>query len=95
MPINAGVNLAYSVTFNITKGSVVEAIKKILGYLEEVQKTAGVEFFYRIGKRKSQLQKFMEKLQEYKERQEQYDTHNQLFEVRNNYSKTDTDSITE
>ena len=85
-------NLAYQTNFNISKECIVDDIKKAIEYLEEKQKVIGVEFVYGTGKRKSQLQKFMEKLQEFKDRQEQYDIHNQLFEGRNSYSKTDTDA---
>ena len=50
---------------------------KILQYLEEKQKEDNVEFVYGIGKRKSELQRLMEKFLEFKERQEKYNIHNE------------------
>ncbi len=85
-------NQTYNSNFSILKESTVTDIQKVLEYLKEKQKASGEEFVYGTGKRKSQLQRFIEKFQEFKERQEQYDVHNQLFEDRNSYSKTDKDA---
>lgn len=85
-------NLAYGTSFSVSKETIVVDITKVLDYLEEQRKIGGIEFVNGIGKRKSQLQRYVEKFQEFKERQEQYDLHNQLFEGRNSYSKTDTDA---
>jgi len=85
-------NQTYMTAFTVSKKSTVEDLQEVLAYLKEKQKSEGMEFVYGTGKRKSQLQRFMERFQEFKERQEQYDIHNQLFEERNSYSKTDTDA---
>jgi len=85
-------NKIYTTSYCISRESVVADIQKVLTYLNDKQKESGVEFVYGTGKRKSQLQRFIEKFQEFKERQEQYDVHNSLFEDRNSYSKTDTDA---
>jgi transposase len=45
-----------------------------------------------IGRRKTDLQKWIEQLKEYKTRQEKYNESNRLFQGRNSYSKTDTDA---
>lgn len=86
------INLTYGTNFSVSKETIVTDLSKILGYMEEQRKVSGTVFVNGIGKKKSQLQRFMEKFQEFKERQEKYDLHNQLFESRNSYSKTDTDA---
>jgi len=85
-------NSEYATNFSVSNDNLIEDIDKILEYLIAKQKREGVEFVYGIGKRKSQLQRFIEKFQEFKKRQEQYDISNQLFKGRNSYSKTDTDA---
>ena len=86
------VNQTFLTTFSISKETLIADIESVLRFLKEKQRESKIEFVQGIGKRKTQLQKFMEKLQEFKERQERYDTHNQLFEGRNSYSKTDPDA---
>jgi transposase len=85
-------NLAYRTEFVVTKECVAEDLGKVFKYLEEKKKESTIDFVHGIGKRKSQLQKFMESIQEFKARQEKYDTHNLLFEDRNSFSKTDPDA---
>jgi len=85
-------NRAYMTNFTVSKECIVMDLGKVLAYLEEKRIEENIEFNHGIGKRKSQLQKFIETIQEFKERQEKYDTHNQLFEGRNSYSKTDPDA---
>ena len=85
-------NLTYMTNFTVSKESMVLDIRKVLVYLNEKRKEENVEFVHGIGKRKSELQKLIERFQEFKERQEKYDIHNQLFDGRNSYSKTDSDA---
>lgn len=86
------INLTYKKDFTVTKETLLDDLKSILSYLEEKRQQEQIEFVHGIGKRKSNLQKYMEKLQEFYERQEKYNIHNQLFEGRNSYSKTDSDA---
>jgi transposase len=79
------INLAYKKYFEITKETLLDDLKRILSYLEEIRQQERIEFVHGTGKRKSKLQKYMEKLQEFYERQEKYNTQNQLFEGRNSY----------
>lgn len=85
-------NLAYRTEFIISKECVAEDLGKAFKYLEEKKKESTIDFVHGIGKRKSQLQKFIESIQEFKERQEKYDAHKQLFDGRNSFSKTDPDA---
>lgn len=86
------INLTYMTNFAITKETLLDNLERVLAYLEEKRQQEKIEFVHGIGKRKTQLQKFIENLQVFYERQEKYDTHNQLFEGRNSYSKTDPDA---
>lgn len=86
------INKEYFTTFSVSKETLIQDLDSVLGYLKEKQQENKIEFVHGIGKRKTQLQRFMEKFQEFKKRQEKYDTHNHLFEGRNSYSKTDPDA---
>jgi transposase len=86
------INNTFFVNFSLSKEFLVSDIDKVLGYLEVKRQEEKIEFVQGIGKRKTQLQRFMEQLHEFKERQERYNTHNHIFERRNSYSKTDTDA---
>ena len=86
------VNQSYFTNFAISKEKLIPDIDSVLSYLKEKQQENKIEFVQGIGKRKTKLQRFVEKLQEFKERQEKYDTHNKLLEGRNSYSKTDPDA---
>lgn len=86
------INKEYFTTFSVSKETLIQDLDRVLGYLKEKQQENKIEFVHGIGKRKTQLQRFMEKFQEFKERQEKYDAHNHLFDGRNSNSKTDTDA---
>jgi transposase len=86
------INLAYMTSFKVAKETLLDDLKTVLSYLEEKRQQEQIEFVHGIGKRKTKLQKFVEKLQEFYTSQEKYNTHNQLFEGRNSYSKTDPDA---
>ena len=86
------INLTYMTKFIITKETLLDDMKKVINYFEEVRKNEQIEFVHGIGKRKSKLQKFIEELENFYERQESYNAHNQLFDGRNSYSKTDPDA---
>lgn len=86
------INLTYLTSFTVAKETVVNDFKEVLSYLEEKRQQEQIEFVHGIGKRKTQLQKFVEELQGYSERQGKYDNHNKLFKGRNSFSKTDPDA---
>jgi transposase len=86
------INLTYITNFAVAKKTLLEDIKEVLDYLNEIRKKEQIEFVHGIGKRKSKLQKFTEELENYYERQKKYNSHNILFNGRNSYSKTDPDA---
>lgn len=68
----------------------VADMKDVAGRL--LKGSEGIEFVEGKGKRKTPLQRNIERLQEYISRQEKYDRYNGLFDGRNSFSKTDTDA---
>jgi transposase len=86
------INLLEIKDFAVLAGSLATDIIKVLDYLNDKKISEGIEFVQGIGKRKTQLQKWIEQLSEYKARQEKYNESNLLFQGRNSYSKTDTDA---
>lgn len=85
-------NLTEIKSFSISKETIVQDIESILVWLEEEKRNRNIEFVHGIGKRKSDLQKWIEQLTEYKERQEKYILSKNLMKDRNSYSKTDQDA---
>ena len=76
-----------------------EVSDKVANTLEEIILDLGkekvekeIEFVYGTGKRKSKLQRHMEKANEHLERHQKYDKYNGIFDGRNSFSKTDTDA---
>lgn len=67
-------------------------ISDLLNNMQLQAKFQGIDFVYGSGKRKSELQRSIEKLSEYIERMSKYDEHMELFKGRNSYSKTDKDA---
>lgn len=86
------INQDYEASFTVTKDSVLEDLNAVLNFLEKQRVALGIEFVYGKGRRKSQLQRYIEQLQDFYERQQQYNIHNELFDGRNSYSKTDKDA---
>ena len=86
------INLSEIRDFSVMAGTLTKDIDLILDYLKEKTDSLGIEFVHGIGRRKTQLQRWMEQLDEYKARQEKYNESNRLFQGRNSYSKTDTDA---
>jgi transposase len=86
------INFEYITSFTVNKDTFVKDLGEILDYLEQKRAHGNIEFVHGIGKRKSNLQRFVEELMDYYERQRKYDTHNRLFDGRNSYSKTDPDA---
>jgi transposase len=86
------ISLAEMKGFTISAGSLIGDMSRILDYLNDKKVSEEIEFVHGIGKRKTQLQRWIEQLGEYRARQEKYNESNQLFQGRNSYSKTDTDA---
>jgi len=86
------INLAEIKSYTVSAENLITDIAGILDYLNHKKDSGEIEFVYGTGKRKTQLQKWIEQLEEYKARQEKYNESNQLFQGRNSYSKTDTDA---
>ena len=75
------------------KGKVtVDYISKIIDKLNDLKEKYSIEFVYGKGKRKSKLQKYLEKLEDFIEKQSKYDEYNGIFNGRNSFSKTDKDA---
>lgn len=86
------INLNEIQDFTVSARSLTTDISRILVFLNEKKISEKIEFVHGIGKRKTQLQRWMEQLEEFKTRQERYNESNQLFQGRNSFSKTDTDA---
>ena len=75
------------------KGKVtVDYVSKIIDKLNDLKEKHSIEFVYGKGKRKSKLQKYLEKLEDFIEKQSKYDEYNGIFNGRNSFSKTDKDA---
>lgn len=67
-------------------------VKKLKKKLYELKKSEGIEFVHGCGKRKTALQKSIEKLEEYLSKFKEYNHKLYTCGERNSYSKTDTDA---
>ncbi len=67
-------------------------MKRIRKKLYKITKDEGIEFVHGIGKRKTQLQKSIEKLEESLEKLKEYTKKIYVCGDRNSYSKTDPDA---
>lgn len=83
-----GVQFIYNEDNKIT----VELMSEIINTLHEYAKKLKIEFKSGKGKRKSQVQRYIEALEDYLIRQSNYDVSNRILEDRNSYSKTDHDA---
>ena len=78
--------------FSFDKGNAIRDISTVLSWLSSEKAARGIEFVCGSGKRKTELQKWMEQLEEYKKRKESYEISKERMEGRNSYSKTDPDA---
>ncbi len=67
-------------------------LENLLSNLNHIAKLQSVNFVYGKGKRKTQIQRDVEKLSEYSTRMAKYEESMELFAGRNSYSKTDKDA---
>jgi transposase len=72
--------------------SKLHMLNQLLNELNNLQETQGIEFVSGRGKRKTQLQRFIENATEYRSKLIEYNTHLKKMENRNSYSKTDNDA---
>ena len=64
-------------------------LRKILKHLETKHRASGTEFVYGKGKRKTAIQRAIEKVTEYEKRQKGYERDIRILKGRNSYAKTD------
>ena len=69
-----------------------EYIKTVMDNLIDLAAMQHIEFVHGSGKRKTDIQRQIEKLQDFYNREKKYEESNLLFNGRNSYSKTDTDA---
>ena len=81
-----GIRLVYK---NVVK---MKHVKKLRKKLYAIKKLEGIEFVHGCGKRKSPLQKSIEKLEEYLSKFKEYNKKVYTCGSRNSYSKTDVDA---
>ena len=81
-----GIRLVYK---NVVK---MKHVKKLRKKLYAIKKSEGIEFVHGCGKRKSPLQKSIEKLEEYLSKFKEYNKNEYTCGSRNSYSKTDVDA---
>lgn len=71
---------------------VATLLKDILSTLNHIKSRLNLEFVHGIGKRKTSLQRTIEKAEDYLLRQSKYNEYNDTFNGRNSFSKTDKDA---
>ena len=86
------INLSEIKDFAFEKETALQSLRDILAWLHSEKESRNIEFVHGIGKKKTQLQKWIEQLEDFKGRKEKYDTSKELMKTRNSYSKTDHDA---
>ena len=86
------VSKTYLTSIVFSKDNAEKSMTEMKAFLEEKRKEEGIVFVHGIGKRKTQLQKWIEQLSEFIERQMSYSYSHSQFQKRNSYSKTDPDA---
>lgn len=87
--INNDSNLSIFYHFNEQDKVTVEIMSDLLRVLNRYSCQNNIEFKSGKGKKKTQIQRYIEELEDYLVRQSNYDYSNDIFEDRNSYSKTD------
>jgi len=88
----AKINNEFICNFKIDKENMITSIESVLEFLSELRFSKDINFVYGKGKRKTNIQKYIEELESYRVRQENYEKCNKVFENRNSFSKTDNDA---
>jgi transposase len=86
------INLSQVKDFSFDKNTATKDMDTVLFWLQEQKEIRSIEFVHGIGKRKTDIQRWIEQLEDYKERKNRYDTSKELMKGRNSYSKTDPDA---
>lgn len=87
------INDTFKATFDIPDLKVdLDNLKKILEFLNKKKVEENIEFVEGKGKRKTKVQRALEKVDEFIQKQEKYDNYNGIFDGRNSFSKTDKDA---
>ena len=88
----AKINNEFICNFKIDKENIIPTIESVLEFLNKLRLSQDINFVYGKGKRKTNIQKYIEELESYRARQENYEKCNKVFENRNSFSKTDNDA---
>lgn len=83
---------AYGITIVHHDKVSIHTLKRLRKALYRIKKGEGIEFVHGIGKRKSPLQRSIEKLEEYLARMKTYTQNLHICGDRNSYAKTDPDA---
>lgn len=87
------INEYFKTTFDIPESKVnVETLKIILDFFNQKKVKENIEFVEGKGKRKTKIQRAVEKIEEFIEKQKKYSDYNATFDGRNSFSKTDKDA---
>lgn len=86
------INLSEVKNFTISKETTIKDMETVLSWLYSEKEIRGIEFVRGIGKRKTDIQRWIEQLEEYRERKISYENSKELMKGRNSYSKTDPDA---
>ena len=83
---------AFGVRFRVEEKIRARHLKRLRKQLKTEQARQGIVFVQGKGKRKTPLQRAIEKVEDYLSRQKQYDDHQHILGDRNSFSKTDHDA---
>ncbi len=86
------ISQSYLTSIEFSKDNALNSMTEMKEFLEEKQTDEGIVFVHGIGKRKTQLQRWIEQLTEFITRQTSYSYSHSQFMDRNSYSKTDKDA---
>jgi len=86
------INKAYNANFLVEDCTTIGSLERILEKLYIFKETNNIEFVYGKGKRKKDIQRYIEELEEYIKRQRYYNDCYEIFNGRNSFSKTDNDA---
>ncbi|MDS0526759.1 IS1182 family transposase [Clostridium sp. SHJSY1] len=87
------INKEFKTTYDFSDSKItINELEKIKVFLDNKKLEAKIEFVNGKGKRKTQIQRFIENIEEFIEKQSKYDDYNETFNGRNSFSKTDKDA---
>lgn len=87
------INTSFATNYTLPNNKIeITNMIEILNFLNNKKLNQNIEFVSGKGRRKSQLQKYIEAVQEIIEKQKKYDEYTKTFGGRNSFSKTDKDA---